>query len=135
VLSVLLGSTSESARAQESQKLLNWAFQAFDAARLYGAGETVREIDVWKGAAPKVKAGLRSELVVAVPKGQGEKLKAELVAASPLVAPIAEGQRVGLVRVSVEGRVVSEAPVVALSAVPAAGIFGRAWDTLRLWFQ
>lgn len=135
VLAVLLGSTSEAARAQESQKLLNWGFQAFDAVRLYGANQAVKEIEVWKGATDKLKAGFRSDLVVTVPQGQADKLKAELLAQSPLLAPIAEGQRVGVVRVTVDGRAVGEYPVLALQAVPAAGLVGRAWDTLRLWVK
>jgi D-alanyl-D-alanine carboxypeptidase (penicillin-binding protein 5/6) len=135
LLSVLLGSTSETTRAQESQKLLNWGFQFFDAVRLYAGGAAVKEIEVWKGARPTLKAGFRGDLVVAVPKGQGEKLKAELLALSPLVAPVAEGSRVGNLRVTLEGKPIGEYPVVALEAVPAAGIFGRAWDTLRLWLK
>jgi len=135
VLAVLLGSTSESSRAQESQKLLNWGFQAFDAVRLYGASQVVKEIEVWKGVADRLQAGFRSDLVVTVPKGQAEKLKAELLAQSPLLAPVAEGQQVGVVRVTVEGRVIGEYPVLALQAVPAAGLLGRAWDTLRLWVK
>ena len=135
VLSVLLGSTSESTRAQESQKLLNWGFQFFDAVRLYAAGASVKEIEVWKGAKGTLKAGFRNDLVVVVPKGQGEKLKAELLSLSPLVAPVNEGDRVGNLRVTLEGKPLGEYPVVALEAVPAAGIFGRAWDTLRLWFK
>jgi len=135
VLAVLLGSTSESSRAQESQKLLNWGFQAFDAVRLYGASQVVKEIEVWKGVADRLQAGLRTDLVVTVPKGQAEKLKAELLAQSPLLAPVAEGQQVGVVRVTVEGRVIGEYPVLALQAVPAAGLLGRAWDTLRLWVK
>lgn len=135
LLSVLLGSTSETARAQESQKLLNWGFQFFDAVRLYAGGAAVKEIEVWKGAKSSLKAGFRGDLVVTVPKGQGEKLKAELLSLSPLVAPVAEGGRVGNLRVTLDGKPIGEYPVVALEAVPAAGIFGRAWDTLRLWLK
>ena len=135
LLSVLLGSTSESMRAQESQKLLNWGFQSFDAVKLYAGGATVKEIEVWKGARSSLRAGFRGDLVVAVPKGQGDKLKAELLSLSPLVAPVAEGGRVGNLRVTLEGKPLGEYPVVALEPVDAAGIFGRAWDTLRLWFK
>jgi D-alanyl-D-alanine carboxypeptidase (penicillin-binding protein 5/6) len=135
LLSVLLGSTSESTRAQESQKLLNWGFQFFDAVRLYAGGAAVKEIEVWKGAKNSLKAGFRGDLVVAVPKGQGERLKAELLSLSPLVAPVAEGSRVGNLRVTLDGKPLGEYPVVALEAVPEAGFFGRAWDTLRLWLK
>jgi len=135
LLSVLLGSTSEAARAQESQKLLNWGFQFFDAVKLYGANQSVKELEVWKGASRAFKAGFRADLAITVPKGQAEKLKAELVSHSPLVAPIAAGQRVATLRVSLDGKPVGEFPLVALEAVSAAGFFGRAWDTLQLWFK
>jgi len=133
LLSVLLGSTSESARAQESQKLLNWGFQFFDSVKLYGAGEAVKSLEVWKGAADAVKVGVKGDLFVTVPKGEADKLKAELVSQQPLVAPLASGQRVGTLRVSLEGKPYGEYPLVALEQVAQAGLFGRAWDTLRLW--
>jgi len=135
LLSVLLGSTSESTRAQESLKLLNWGFQFFDAVKLYGAGQTVKEIEVWKGEKHELKAGFASDLVLTVPKGQAEKIKAELVAVSPLVAPVSAGQRVGSLRVSLEGRHLGEFAVHALEAIPEAGLLSRAWDTLRLWLK
>ena len=135
LLSVLLGSTSESTRAQESQKLLNWGFQFTDAVKLYGRGQPVKEIEVWKGARRLAKAGFRADLVVTVPKGQAEKLKAELLTQTPLVAPVAEGQRVALLRVTLEGRALGDYPVYALENVAPAGFAVRAWDTLRLWLK
>jgi D-alanyl-D-alanine carboxypeptidase (penicillin-binding protein 5/6) len=133
LLSVLLGSTSESARARESQKLLNWGFQFFDSVKLYGAGEAVKSLEVWKGATDAVKVGVKGDLFVTVPKGEADKLKAELVSQQPLVAPLASGQRVGTLRVSLEGKPYGEYPLVALEQVGQAGLLGRAWDTLRLW--
>jgi D-alanyl-D-alanine carboxypeptidase (penicillin-binding protein 5/6) len=135
LLSVLMGATSESGRAQESQKLLNWGFQFFDAVKLYGAGEAIRPLEVWKGASRDVKAGVRKDLFVTVPKGETAKLKAELVSQQPLVAPVSADQRVGTLRVMLDGKPFAEYPVVALEAVAPAGIFGRAWDTLRLWIK
>jgi D-alanyl-D-alanine carboxypeptidase (penicillin-binding protein 5/6) len=135
LLSVLLGSTSEAARVQESQKLLNWGFQFFDSMRLYASGEVVRSLEVWKGAHDTVKAGVKGDLFVTVPKGEGDKLKAEIVSQQPLVAPLAQGQRVGTLRVALDGKPLAEYPVVALEAVGPAGLFRRAWDTLRLWIK
>lgn len=135
ILSVLLGSTSEAMRAQESQKLLNWGFQFFDSVKLHGASETVKSLEVWKGAADAVKAGFRNDLVITIPKGEADKLKAELLSQQPLLAPVTEGQRVGTLRVTHDGKPLSEFPLVALEGVGAAGIFGRAWDTLRLWLR
>ena len=103
--------------------------------RLYAGGAAVKEIEVWKGAKATLKASFRGDLVVTVPKGQGEKLKAELLSRSPLVAPVTEGSRVGNLRVTLDGKPLGEYPVVALESVAAAGFFGRAWDTLRLWIK
>ena len=135
LLSVLMGATSESGRAQESQRLLNWGYQFFDSLKLFGAGEVVRTLEVWKGASRTVKAGAKGDLYVTVPKGEADKLKAELVAQQPLIAPIAKGQRVGTLRVALDGKPLAEYPLLALEPVGAAGIFGRAWDTLRLWIK
>jgi len=135
ILSVLLGSTSEAARAQESQKLLNWGYQFFDSVRLYRAGEAVKSLEVWKGEERSVKAGFTGDLLITIPKGEADKLKAELASQQPLVAPVAKGQRVGSLRVSLEGKPLGEYPLVALEAMPEAGIFRRGWDTLRLWLK
>jgi len=135
LLSVLLGGTSESGRAQESLKLLNWGFQFFDSVRLYGSGDAVKSLQVFKGAASAVKVGSESELLVTVPKGEKDKLKAELVSQQPLIAPLTKGQQVGALRVTFDGKPYAEYPLVALESVASAGLLGRAWDTLRLWFK
>lgn len=135
LLSVLLGSTSESTRAQESQKLLNWGFQFFDAVKVYAEGQAVKEIEVWKGEKRQLKAGFQSELVLTVPKGQADKIKGELVTHSPLIAPVTAGQRVGSLRVSLDGKSAGEYPVYALESIAEAGFLSRAWDTLWLWIK
>jgi D-alanyl-D-alanine carboxypeptidase (penicillin-binding protein 5/6) len=135
LLSVYLGGVSENARAQESLKLLNWGYQFFDSVKLYAGNAPVRSLQVWKGASREVKVGVAKDLLVAVPKGDADKLKAELVSQQPLLAPLSQGQRVGTLRVSFDGKPLGEYPLVALEAVGTAGIFGRAWDTLRLWLK
>ena len=135
LLSVVMGTASESVRAQESQKLLNFGFQFYDSVRLYSSGQSVSELKVWKGSESMLKAGVGSELSISVPRGMAEKLKAELVSVQPLIAPISAGQRVGTVRVSLENRLIGEYPVIAMESIAVAGIFGRAWDTMRLWFK
>jgi D-alanyl-D-alanine carboxypeptidase (penicillin-binding protein 5/6) len=135
LLSVLLGSTSESTRAQESQKLLNWGFQFFDSVKLHPANQSVKAIDVWKGEGDEVKAGFKDDIIVTVPKGEADKLKAELLTQRPLLAPVSQGQRVGTLRVSHDGKPLGEYPLIALEGVGVAGMFGRAWDTLRLWLK
>ena len=135
LLSVLLGSTSEATSAQESLKLLNWGYRFFDGVKLYDAGASVRELEVWKGAARKVKVGVGRDLFVTVPRGDADKLKAELVSAQPLVAPLRRGQEVGVVRVSYEGKPYGEYALITLEPVAAAGFLRRTWDTLRLWLK
>ncbi|HXZ92547.1 MAG TPA: D-alanyl-D-alanine carboxypeptidase family protein [Burkholderiales bacterium] len=135
LLSVLLGAPSEQARAGESLKLLNWGYQFYDSVKLYDKGQTVKQIQVWKGSEPTVNAGFGSALMLSVPKGDSDKLSAQLVSQRPLVAPVAQGQQVGMLRVTLQGSLLGEYPLVALEPVTTAGIFGRAWDTLRLWMK
>jgi len=135
LLSVVLGTASDAVRAQESLKLLNFGFQFYDAVQLYARDQAVSNLKVWKGAAPALKAGFASDFILAVPKGFGPKVQADLVSQQPLIAPISAGQTVGTLKVSVDGKPYGEFPVVALETVPQAGIFGRAIDTVRLWFN
>ena len=134
LLSVVLGAASDNARATESQKLLNFGFLNYDGVRLYDKGQSVSQLEVWKGSARDIKVGFDHELFVTLPKGQADKVKATLVSQKPLIAPIALGQKIGSMKVTVEGRDIAEVPVVALEAVDGAGVFGRAYDTVRLWF-
>jgi D-alanyl-D-alanine carboxypeptidase (penicillin-binding protein 5/6) len=136
LLSVVLGTASREARATESQKLLNWGFSAWDAIRLFEAGKAITTVPVWKGAKPEAKLGPPGAVVVSVPKGEGDKLKTQIERTDPLVAPLAQGQVVGKVKVlSAGGAVVTEVPLAVLEPVELAGLFGRAWDALRLWIR
>ena len=135
LLSVVLGAASDAARTGESQKLLNYGFQAFDTVQLYQSGKPVSSLRVWKGSVNQVPAGFTADQYLTLPKGKAPELKLTMAATEPLVAPIANGQRVGTVKVTLEGRQVAEFPLVALQEIPSASIFGRAWDTMRLWFK
>lgn len=135
LLSVVLGASGDAARAIESQKLLNYGFQSWAGMRLYSAGQAVATLPVYKGAANDVQAGFLSDLHLAVPRGQAEKLKANVESMQPLVAPINAGQRVGTLKLYLNGQPFRDMPVVALEDVEPAGIFGRGWDTLRLMFR
>jgi D-alanyl-D-alanine carboxypeptidase (penicillin-binding protein 5/6) len=135
LVSVVLGTASESARATESQKLLNWGFQFFDSVKLYARNQSVTQLRVWKGSSDMLKAGFTSDLYLALPKGQSDKIKASVESLQPLLAPVAPGQRVATLKLEIDGKPYRELPVVALEAVPVAGIFGRTWDSLRLLFK
>ena len=135
LVAVVLGAASDAARASESQRLLNYGFQAFDTVQLYQAGKPVSTLRVWKGAANDVAAGFVADQYLTLPKGKADKLQLTMAATEPLVAPVTQGQRVGTVKVSLEGKSMAEFPLVALTEVPQANIFGRAWDSVRLWFH
>jgi D-alanyl-D-alanine carboxypeptidase (penicillin-binding protein 5/6) len=135
LLSVLLGASSDNMRAQESQKLLNYGFRLFDSVRVYARGAVVSSLKVFKGSSRNLEVGVAEDLIVSVPRGSADKLKAELLAKEPLIAPVAAGQTVGSVRLVLDGKPMGEYPVVALGEVPVAGIIGRAVDTIRMWFE
>lgn len=136
LLSVLLNTTSMEARASESQKLLNWGFQAFDALRLFDVTKPMATVPVWKGKLSEAKLGPANPVFVSVPRGEGNALKTQIARTDPLVAPLQQGQRVGTVKVTTAaGTSVAEVPLVVMEAVEQAGIFGRAWDAIRLWIK
>jgi D-alanyl-D-alanine carboxypeptidase (penicillin-binding protein 5/6) len=136
LLSVVMGTASMEARANESQKLLNWGFQAFDTVRLFEADKALATVPVWKGKQNEARLGSTGGVFVSVPKGEGGKLQTKIERTDPLVAPLAQGQRVGTLRVTTPaGAVVAERPLVVLNAVDQAGLLGRAWDAVRLWIK
>jgi D-alanyl-D-alanine carboxypeptidase (penicillin-binding protein 5/6) len=135
LLSIVLGATSENSRANESQKLLNWGYTAFEAIKLFEANQAIVTPEVWKGAANSVKLGRPQAVVVAVPAGTGARLKTQVLRPDPLVAPFSKGQAVGTLKVLAGDQAVAEIPLVALEAVEQAGVLGRAWDAIRLWIK
>jgi len=136
LVSVVLGTASREARAAESQKLLNWGFQAWDAVRLFEAGKPVVTVPVWKGKLPEAQLGAPGALFVTVPKGEGDKLKTQVERTDPLLAPLSQGQQVGQIKVSTAGGTpVATVPLVVMQPVELAGIVSRTWDALRLWIK
>ncbi|PKO62590.1 MAG: peptidase [Betaproteobacteria bacterium HGW-Betaproteobacteria-18] len=135
LLSIVLGAASENARANESQKLLNWGYTAFEAVKLFDANQAVVTPAVWKGKAPTVALGQTRAIVVAVPTGMGAKLSTQVVRPEPMVAPLNKGQQVGTLMIISAGQAVSEVPLLVLQGVEQAGLIGRAWDALRLWIK
>ena len=137
LLALVMGADSVQGRANEAQKLLNWGFTAFDDVRLVEAGRPVgAPVPVWKGSQAQVGLGSLEAVYVAVPKGEGDRLKTLVERTDPLVAPLAKGQRVGSLKVSTaSGTAIATIPLTVLEDVPQAGLFGRAWDAIRLWIK
>ena len=135
LMAIVLGTSSEIARANEAQKLLNWGYTAFEAVKLFDAGQAVATPAIWKGKASTVKLGRANALVVAVPTGSAAQIKTQLARPDPLVAPVTKGQTLGSLKVFRGEQLWVEMPLQALDAVEQAGVFGRAWDALRLWIK
>jgi len=134
LVSVVLGAASDASRAAESQKLLNWGFQAFDTVALYQSGKPVTTLHVFKGSKRDLAAGFKADRYLTLPKGKADKLSLTLESQEPLIAPVLNGQTVGTVKVSLEGKQVAQFPLIALEEIPIANLWGRAVDTVRLWF-
>lgn len=132
LLSVVVGAASAEARANESQKLLNWGYSAFDVVTLYKAGQPVGTAPVWKGQSRTVQLGRATPLVVVVPRGQAARIKATLTRNDPLMAPLGKGQTVGALQISLGTQPWQSLPLQTLEAVPSAGWLGRTWDAIRL---
>ena len=137
LLAIVMGTPAREARADEAQKLLNWGYTAFDDIRLVEAGKAVgAPVAVWKGRQAQVPLGSAQAVYVAVPKGEGDHLKTRIERTDPLVAPLAKGQRVGSLKVTTAaGATIATVPLTVLEDVPQAGLFGRAWDAIRLWIK
>jgi D-alanyl-D-alanine carboxypeptidase (penicillin-binding protein 5/6) len=135
LISVLLGASSDSLRATESQKLLNFGFQHFDVVRLYQKDQPVTRLRIWKGADSQIDVGFRNDLFLTIPKGKLAQLKATVQSRQPLLAPVAGGQQLGVLRLTLAGKPYAEYPLYALDGVPLANVLSRGWDSIRLMFE
>ncbi|MDD5240803.1 MAG: D-alanyl-D-alanine carboxypeptidase [Sulfuricella sp.] len=135
LISVVLGTASETLRASESQKLLNYGFLNFDTHHLYQKRQVIATLPVWKGSENSLKAGVFQDLLVSLPRGQYAHMKATLVSKQPLLAPISAGQKIGTIQLTLNGKPYAEYPLVALETVSSANIFKRGVDSIKLWFK
>jgi D-alanyl-D-alanine carboxypeptidase (penicillin-binding protein 5/6) len=135
LVSALMGSTSESSRASETQTLLNYGFRFFETVQLYQAGQELTRARVWKGLEEEVPLGLTEEMFVTIPSGRYDDLEAQVQMQPQLTAPLAAGDTVGQINVKLGEDTVASRNLVTLAAVEEAGFFGSAWDGLQLWFD
>src|SRR5690606_21655955 len=134
LISVVLGATSENARAAESQKLLNYGFQFYESQLVYKVGDAISQFKVWKGKENTLAATVAEDLFITLPKGEYSRVQATLTSRQPLIAPIKAGQEIGTIEFTLDGKVIDSQKLVASKDVSIAGFFGRLWDTIRLWF-
>ncbi len=135
LIAVVMGSTSEKQRADDSLALLNWGFRFYETHRLYGPEKAVATHRVWKGTSKQVQLGVAEPMLVSVPRGRYDQLKPSMDVPKQLVAPIAKGQKIGMVRVTLDGKVIAQAPLVAQNAVEEGGFFRRLWDAFWMWWE
>lgn len=135
LIAVMFGADTDSLRATESQKLMNFGFQNFDAVRLYQKDQPVSQVRVWKGTSSSLEVGFRKDLFLTIPKGTLAQLKATMETHQPILAPVSGGQQMGVLKLTLAGKPYAEFPLLALDSVPLANVFSRGWDSIRLIFQ
>ncbi len=134
-ISVVLGAPTDAARATESQKLLNYGFQFFDSTLVYKQGQNISQLQVWKGSENQLASTVANDLYLTLPKGEYANVKAVISSTQPLIAPIKKGQVIGKVKFTLNGKTIGENNLVAAKSIDTAGIFGRAWDSIKLLLQ
>ena len=135
LISVVMGTASEEARAQESQKLLSYGFRYYETLKLYDAGAVLNTPRVWGGDKNELRVGVDSSVVMTVPRARDDELTAKLDIQTDLTAPIAAGDRVGTMEVRQGEEVVGERPLVALESIEEGGFFKRLIDQVQRFFS
>nr|WP_232465375.1 D-alanyl-D-alanine carboxypeptidase family protein [Oleiphilus messinensis] len=134
LISVVMGTKSEEARARETQKLLNYGFRYYESLPLYSSGVKLIDSQVWGGQLDKTDLGVASDVTLTIPKGQKEALVVSVDVDSVIKAPLNIGDVLGRVKVSYEGEILADQPLIALQQVEEAGFFKRIWDLIKLFF-
>lgn len=135
LLAVVMGSPTDSARADDSERLLNYGFRFFETHELYKAGQTVTEMPIYKGKTNQLKVGMRTDQYVTIPNGQYQRLSISSKMPKNLQAPIAKGDQVGELVIQFDNKVIANYPLYALQDIPKGGIFVRMKDSIRLSFK
>lgn len=133
-IAVVLGGRSDAQRTQDALRLLNYGFENFESVRLYRAQQPVKVVPLYRGARAMVSMGFAQDFHLLVPAGSAARVKAEIITQQPIVAPVRSGQRMGALRLTLDGKPIGDYPLVALHDVAVAGILGRGWDSIRLFF-
>jgi D-alanyl-D-alanine carboxypeptidase (penicillin-binding protein 5/6) len=135
LISVVMGAQSDALRMNESQKLLNFGFLAYDTQRLYKKGDLASSPEIFKGTRSTLRIGFDRDVWVTLPRERFQGLKASLTTSEPFLAPYSAGQKAGIMKLTRDNAALAEIAVVALEDVPAAGFLSRGWDTIRLLFR
>ena len=135
LISVVMGTESQKARADETQKLFNYGFRFFETNLIYKAAEKRVNIEVWKGVDEDVDLGLADDLYITIPRGQYKNLQAKVDIPNYITAPVTNGQSVGTLNIMLENKMVASTPLVALNNIESGGWWTRTTDSMGLWFK
>jgi len=135
LIAVVMGAPSEKQRADDNQELLNYGFRFFETHKLYAAGKALANPELWKGGTPTVPLGVAGDVLVTLPRGRYGDLKASLDMPARLVAPFQKGQKIGTLKVELDGKTLVQEPLVALADAPEGGFFKRLSDGVWMWFK
>lgn len=133
LIAVVMGTNSEEARAQETQKLLSYGFRFFETFKLYDQGAVLNEPRIWGGASDTLRLGVASDVYLTVPQGRRDDMTAKLNIQETIKAPVQAGQRLGTLEIQLSDQVVREEALIALESVEEGGFFKRIWDTVLLF--
>ncbi len=135
IINVIMGTESEKARADETQKLINYGFRFFETHKLYNAGDEQIRAELWKGKEENISLGLASDLFITIPKGSYDQLNANADIPGLLTAPIQQGTQLGVLNITLNGQPFTQKPLVALETAEQAGWWSRSMDGIGLWFK
>lgn len=135
MIAIVMGASSEKARADSAMALLSYGFRFYETHKLYDASKPLATPKLWKGVENQLPIGVAEDVQVTVKRGDYDKLKATMDIPSTLIAPFKKGQQVGTLRVTLADQPVQTIPLIALNDAPQCGFFGRLWDSILLWFH
>ncbi|MCE8037253.1 D-alanyl-D-alanine carboxypeptidase family protein [Halomonas sp. MCCC 1A11062] len=135
LISVVMGTSSEESRAQETQKLLSYGFRYYETLKLYDQGAVLNSPRIWGGEKNELRVGVDRDVAMTLPRARNEELHARLDIRQDLNAPISLGDRVGTLEVRLGDEVVGEHPLVALETIEEGGLFKRLFDQVRRFFS
>ena len=135
LISVVMGTPSDTARSNDSQSLLNWGYRYYQTYKLFKANTPITKTRVWLGRNNEIQLGLTQDMYVTIPSGQYKSIKATIKLQPKLHAPIIKGQVYGAVEINLKGKIIAKAPLVALNGDPRAGWLSRSIDHIELFFK
>lgn len=138
LLAVVLGSPSETARADDSERLINYGFRFFETHELYKAGTTITDLPLYKGQTDKISIGVGDAQYITIPSGQYRRLTIKTKVPKYVQAPLQKGDKIGELIIQFDDNVIANQPLYALQSAPAGGVYTRmkdsVWLTFKRWF-